>query len=140
MILEPFNPISTAIALNASFVARAFSGDIYETKKILKNAINHKGLSIVDILQPCVSFNKINTFDWFKENTYYLDDKYDSANRIESFKKSIQTDKLPLGIFYINENKKTFEQNINSNKDKKLPLFKNYVNINNLSKIINLKK
>jgi 2-oxoglutarate ferredoxin oxidoreductase subunit beta len=138
VILEPFNPISTAIALNASFVSRAFSGDIHETKNILKKAIKHKGFSIVDILQPCVSFNKINTYDWFKKHTYYLDDTYDSANRTEAFKKSIQSDKLPLGIFYIN-NKKTFEQNFNNYHHKKTPLFKNRMNIDNLSKLLNSK-
>ncbi len=66
VILEPFNPIAVAIALEASFVARAFIGDIEETKEILKKAVVHKGYALVDIFQPCVSFNKINTFQWFK--------------------------------------------------------------------------
>jgi 2-oxoglutarate ferredoxin oxidoreductase subunit beta len=139
VILEPFNPISVAIALNASFVARAFSGDFKETKNILKKAIRHKGYSLVDILQPCVSFNKINTFDWFKENTYYLDDKHDSTNRIEAFKKSIKTEKLPLGVFYINKNKKTFNQNLNVHRLIKKPLFENKVKIDYISKLINIK-
>lgn len=60
--LNPFNPISIAIALDASFVARVFAGDIKETKKILKKAILHKGYALVDIFQPCVTFNKINTY------------------------------------------------------------------------------
>ena len=137
VILEPFNPISTAIALDASFVARSFSGDINETKNLLKKAIKHKGFSIVDILQPCVSFNKINTFDWFKDNTYYLNSKYDSLNRIEAFKKSIQSDKLPLGIFYLNKNRKTFSQNMKNYEHKKTPLFKNKLKFNNLLKLIN---
>ncbi len=140
VILEPFNPISTAIALNASFVARAFSGDVKETKNILKKAIKHKGFSIVDILQPCVTFNKINTFDWFKKNTYYLSESYNLINRIEAFKKSIQKDKLTLGIFYINKNKKTFEQNFKIYGEKKIPLFKSKLKINSLSKLINSKK
>jgi 2-oxoglutarate ferredoxin oxidoreductase subunit beta len=140
VILEPFNPISTAIALNASFVARAFSGDIKETINILKKAIKHKGFSIVDILQPCVSFNKFNTFNWFKNNTYYLNDKYDSSNRVEAFKKSIQNKKLPLGIFYINKNRKIFEKNINKYQDNKIPLFKNKLKIDSLSNLIKSKK
>jgi len=140
VVLEPFNPISTAIALDASFVARAFSGDIKETKNILKKAIKHKGFSIVDILQPCVSFNNINTYDWFKENTYYLNSKYDSSNRIEGFKKSIENKKLPLGIFYINKKRKSFEQNFKINQDKKIPLFKNELKISSLSKLIKSKR
>jgi 2-oxoglutarate ferredoxin oxidoreductase subunit beta len=140
VVVEPFNPISTAIALDVSFVARAFSGDIKETKNILKKAINHDGFALVDIFQPCVSFNKINTYDWFKEHTYYLDDNYDSTNRIEAFKKSIQRDKLPLGVFYMNKNKKIFEQNFKTyHKDKK-PLFEKQVEMDNLSKLINLKR
>jgi 2-oxoglutarate ferredoxin oxidoreductase subunit beta len=140
VVLEPFNPISTAIALDASFVARAFSGDIKETKKILKKAIKHKGFSIIDILQSCVSFNKINTYDWFKENTYYLDNKYDSSDRIEAFKKSIENKKLPLGIFYINKKRKSFEQTFKIYQDKKIPLFKNELKIDSLSKLIKSKK
>ena len=139
VVVEPFNPISIAIALDASFVARAFSGDNKETKNILKKAINHDGFALVDIFQPCVSFNKINTYDWFKEHTYYLDDNYDSTNRIEGFKKSIQSDKLPLGVFYMNKNKKTFEQNLKTYQQDKKPLFEKQVKMDNLSKLINLK-
>lgn len=113
---EPFNPIATAIAQDASFVARAFCGDIEQSKEILKKAIQHKGYSLVDIFQPCVTFNKINTFKWFKENTYYLDENYDCSNRLKAFEKSLETDKFPLGIFYINENKTVFEET-EANKD-----------------------
>lgn len=110
VINEPFNPIATAIAQDASFVARAFCGDIDKTKEILKKAIEHKGYSLVDVFQPCVTFNKINTFKWFKENTYYLEDSYDPFNKIKAFERAVEEEKLPLGIFYINENKTTFEE------------------------------
>ena len=140
VFLEPFNPVSTAIALNASFVARAFSGDVEKTKNILKKAIKHKGFSIVDIFQPCVSFNKINTYNWFKENTYYLNSKYDSSDRIEAFKKSIEKEKLPLGIFYINKKRKSFEQNFKFHQDKKIPLFKNELKLDILQKLIESKR
>ena len=121
VILEPFNPIAVAIALNASFVARAFVGDIEKTKEILKKAISHKGYAIVDIFQQCPSFNKINTFEWFKQNTYYLEDSHDPYNRIEAFKRSIETEKFPLGIFYINK-RNSFEENHDLYKDNKDPL------------------
>jgi 2-oxoglutarate ferredoxin oxidoreductase subunit beta len=140
VFLEPFNPISTAIALDASFVARAFSGDVKETKNILKKAIKHKGFSIVDIFQPCVSFNKINTYDWFKENTYYLNSNYDSSDRVEAFKKSIEKEKLPLGIFYINKKRKSFEQNFKFQQDKETALFQNRLKQGSLSKLIKSKK
>lgn len=110
--MEPFNPISVAIALNASFVARTFIGDPDLTKEILKKAILHKGYALVDIFQPCVTFNKLNTYQWFKEHTYKLEDSYDPSDRTEAFKRSIETDRLPLGIFYINDKNKTFNENL----------------------------
>jgi len=121
---EPFNPMAVAISLGASFVARAFSGDKEKTKEIIKKAILHKGYSIVDIFQPCVSFNKINSFKWFKENTYYLDDNYDPTNQVEAFKKALETDKFPLGVLFINEDRKTsFEENLVAYEDNSTPLF-----------------
>jgi 2-oxoglutarate ferredoxin oxidoreductase subunit beta len=140
VVSQPFNPISIAIALDASFVARAFAGDIEETKKIIKKAILHNGYALVDIFQPCITFNKINTYDWFKEHTYYLDSKYDVTNRIDAFKKSIEQNKLPLGIYYINKNKKTFEQNLKTYKQNKKPLYKRQNKMDKIIKLINSNK
>ncbi|MGQ9665258.1 MAG: thiamine pyrophosphate-dependent enzyme [bacterium] len=119
----PLNPVALAIALDASFVARAFIGDIKQTKEIFKKAISHKGYALVDVFQPCVSFNRVNTYEWFKNNTYYLEDAYNPQDRIEAFKRATETDRLPLGIFYINENKKTFEENLIVYKIDKTPLW-----------------
>lgn len=112
---EPFNPIATAIAQDASFVARAFCGHIEQTKEIFKKAVQHKGYALIDIFQPCVTFNKINTFKWFSDNTYYLEETHDPHDKLKAFEKAIENDKLssgklPLGIFYINENKTIFEE------------------------------
>ena len=73
--------------------------DIEQTKEIMKKAILHKGYALVDVFQPCVTYNKINTFRWFKENTYYLDDTYDPHNRIEAFKKVTDTGKVSTGCY-----------------------------------------
>lgn len=100
VVFEPFNPLSAAIALNCSFVARAFAGDVERTKEILKSAVLHRGFSIVDVLQPCVTFNKLNTYQWFKENTYYLEDSYSDSDRQAAFARCVETEKLPLGIFF----------------------------------------
>ncbi len=109
---EPFNPLAVAIALNASFVARAYAGDIPRTKEIIKQAIQHHGFALIDIFQPCVSFNKVNTFQWFKEHTYYLEPEYDPADRLKAFQRALETDQLPLGVFYVNKQRKTFEDNL----------------------------
>ena len=81
VFLEPFNPLAVAIALNAGFVARAFAGHIDQTKDIIKKAVTHRGYALVDVLQPCVTFNKVNTYQWFKEHCYYLEDSRDSSDR-----------------------------------------------------------
>lgn len=123
VFLEPFNPLAVAIALDASFVARAFIGDIEKTKEILKKAITHKGYALVDIFQPCVTFNKLNTWQWFKEHTYYLEDSFDPHDRIAAFKRIVEEDKLPLGIFYTNPDKSTFEDNVGIYRQDSRPLF-----------------
>ncbi|MBN1898787.1 MAG: 2-oxoacid ferredoxin oxidoreductase [Spirochaetes bacterium] len=124
VVLEPFNPLTVAIAFEASFVARCFAGDTEKTVDIVKQAIIHKGYALVDILQPCVSFNKVNTFQWFKEHIYYLDASYDPRDKIRAFDTAGEKEKLPLGIIYQSQDKKTFEENLVAYKDNKTPLYK----------------
>jgi len=109
---EPFNAISVAIALKAPFVARAFSGDIERTKEIIKEAILARGFSLVEILQPCISFNKLNTFAWFKERIYYLDENHNPEDIRKAFEISLERERFPLGIIYRNKERKTFEENL----------------------------
>ncbi len=124
VMVEPFNPIAVAVALDASFVARAFVGDAPKAKEIFKKAILHKGYALVDIFQPCVSFNKVNNYQWFKEHTYYLEESYDPHDRNQAFKRATEKDKLPLGVFYINPNKSTFEENVGVYNQNKEPLYR----------------
>ncbi len=109
VMLEPFNPIAVLVALDAPFVARASVGDSEQTKEIIKQAVSFKGLAVVDIFQPCVIFNKMNTYQWFKENTYYLPDDYDSNDRTQAFEKAIETEKLPLGVIYRRDGRELYE-------------------------------
>ncbi len=110
VILEPFNPLAVAIALDASFVARASISDSEQTKEIMKQAINHKGFALVDIFQPCVTFNKLNTFQWFKDHSYYLEEEYNPRDRVQAFQRALETDKYPLGVFYIGPERPVFEE------------------------------
>jgi 2-oxoglutarate ferredoxin oxidoreductase subunit beta len=111
-ILEPFNPMTVAISLDASFVARVYSVDVDRTVEVLKAAIAHKGYALVDVLQPCVTFNKVNTYEWFRENSYYLEDSHDPEDRVEAFRRASEKDRLPLGVFYVNAGKRSFEENL----------------------------
>ena len=139
VINEPFNPLAVAIAMNASFVARCYVGDSVQTGEILKKAITHKGYALVDIFQPCVSFNKVNTYQWFKEHTYYLDNTHDTGNRVAAFAKAIETDNMPLGIFYENS-KTTFEENTGVYRNDQRPLFRRELDVSKLTAAINAKK
>ena len=136
VFLEPFNPLAVAIALDASFVARAFSGDAEQTKEIIKQAIKHKGYALVDIFQPCVSFNKLNTLEWFKKNSYYLNDSHDPSNRNEAFKKATENGPFPLGIFYLNQDKNSFEENIGIYQENQKPLYERDLDIGKLKSLI----
>jgi 2-oxoglutarate ferredoxin oxidoreductase subunit beta len=108
----PFNPILMAIAAGAGFVARAFAGDKPHLVSMMKQAIEYKGYSIVDILQPCVSFNKINTYAWYSQRVYKLDSRYDPANKRAAFEKAMEFgDKIPLGVIY-QESMRTYHEKI----------------------------
>ena len=107
---EPFNPIAVAISMGATFVARAYCADIKTTKEIIKKAISHVGFAVIDVLMPCPTF-KVNSYQWFKENVFYLEDEYKPNDRAEAFKRAIEPEKIPLGIFYIEKGRNTFEEN-----------------------------
>ena len=132
----PFNPLALAVSLDASFVARAFIGDEKKTAEIMKQAIRHKGFALVDIFQPCVTYNRVNTFRWFKDNTYYLDESHDPQNRIQAFQKTLEADPYPLGVFYTNPRKPTFEEASEAYLDNKKPLFDRDVDIEKLSNLV----
>ena len=107
---SPLNPIALAISQGASFVARSFSGDPDHLVEMMKQAILHKGFALLDILQPCVTFNKVNTYQWYRERIYKLDSNYDPTDIVKAFEKSLEWgDKIPIGVIYKNE-KPIFEE------------------------------
>jgi len=110
VISEPLSPLALAIAAGATFVARSFSGDKEHLKRMIKAAVNHKGYALIDIMQPCVSFNKINTFKWYKDRVYQLDENYNTNDKGAAIIKAMEfgDDGIPLGILYKEEGKPTF--------------------------------
>ena len=107
---EPLNPVLLAIACGAGFVARGFTGHKAQLISLMKQAIEYKGYALVDILQPCVSFNKTNTFAWYNERVYELDDTHDAQNKPAAMQKAMEFgEKIPLGILY-REEKSTYHQ------------------------------
>ena len=132
---EPLNPILLAIAAGAGFVARAFTGRREHLIEIMKKAIEYKGYAIVDILQPCVSFNKLNTFGWYNKRVYELEEDYDYEDKMLAIAKSMEFgEKIPLGIIY-QEAKPTFHEK-NMVLKQGIPLLERKTNSEFLSKLI----
>lgn len=99
---RPVNGVSLALGAGATFVARGFTGDSKHLSKIIEAALQHKGFSFIDVLSPCVTFNRLNTFDWFRDRVYRLEDEdHDTTDIGLAFAKSQQWgNKIPTGIFY----------------------------------------
>lgn len=108
---EPLNPLALALSLGCTFVARGYAGDVPNLNRIIQAAISHKGFALVDIFQPCVTFNKIQTYAYFLQNSYNLDKEegYNRGDWNAAMAKARQTDKYPLGILYQAE-KPTYEE------------------------------
>ncbi|TFG10214.1 2-oxoacid ferredoxin oxidoreductase [Candidatus Heimdallarchaeota archaeon] len=113
-IENPLNPIAVAISAGATFVARGFSGDLQHLTYILKEAIAHRGFAYVDVFSPCITFNKMQTFNYFRERVYKVEetdhDKEDFYAALDLSNQRFIKDNLPIGIFYQIENRTTYEE------------------------------
>jgi 2-oxoglutarate ferredoxin oxidoreductase subunit beta len=108
----PINPIALAIASGATFVARGFAGDIDHLAGLIKSGIQHHGFALIDILQPCVSFNHKNTYSWYRERVYKLEDDYDPGSQPAALEKAREWgDRIPIGLIY-QVSRPTFEEQI----------------------------
>ncbi len=121
VIEEPFRPVATAINGGATFVARGYAGDPAHLKELFKQAMQHKGFAFVDVFQPCVTFNKLNTYPWFQERVYKLEG-HDVTDKWAALKKAYEDEesgykKVPIGVFY-KVDKPTYESNLPQIKDK----------------------
>jgi 2-oxoglutarate ferredoxin oxidoreductase subunit beta len=103
---NPVNPIALAIVSGASFVGRSFAGDVGHLTSLIKEGVAHKGFSLIDVLQPCVSFNHKNTFQWYRERVYKVEDEngYDPSDKKAALEKAQEWgEKIPIGIIYMKE-------------------------------------
>jgi 2-oxoglutarate ferredoxin oxidoreductase subunit beta len=117
---EQLNPMALAVALDCSFVARGFSGDSKHLRGLIKEAVNHKGFTLIDILQPCVTFNKINTYQWYKQRVYHIEPEYNPEDRMGAFKRALEWgERIPIGIIYRNH-RLILEERVPVIKDKPL--------------------
>ena len=97
----PFNPLSVALAAGAGFVARGFSGRPDHLAELMKSAIRYNGYALVDILQNCVTFNKLNTLTWYNSRVYELDQSHDTGDLNKAMALAMELDdRIPLGVLY----------------------------------------
>jgi 2-oxoglutarate ferredoxin oxidoreductase subunit beta len=103
VVAERFNPVALAVAMHAGYVARSFTGSVDHLAGMIEGGIAHRGFALVDVLQPCVSFNKVNTFAWYRKRCYELED-HDPSDWDTSMKLAMEWDeKIPLGVIYSND-------------------------------------
>ncbi|WP_422486833.1 2-oxoacid:ferredoxin oxidoreductase subunit beta [Gudongella sp. DL1XJH-153] len=115
--VEPVKPLALSLTMGAGFVARGFSGDIPQLVELMKEAILFKGYAHLDIFQPCVVWNKVNTFQWYKDRVYKLPEDYDHTDFNAAYAKALEFgDEIPTGILYKVE-KETYEDRFEFIKD-----------------------
>ena len=100
----PLRPLALAVACDCSFVARGFSGDVEHLAALIEAGIQHQGFALIEVLQPCVSFNHQNTYEWYRQKTYKVGQEYDPADRAAAFAKALEWgEHIPLGVIYKKE-------------------------------------
>jgi len=100
---QPVNIVRLALSVGATFVARSYAGDINHLSALMVAAVRHKGFAVVDILQPCVSFNKLNSYEWYQKRIYHLEslENYDPANLQQALQVGAEWgEKIPVGLFF----------------------------------------
>ncbi len=119
-INDSINPIALAVTSGYTFVARSFAYDTALTKDLIKQAVSHRGMALVDVLQPCPTYNDINTNEWYRKRIYNLDEDPEVHEKSETLGKMteaiknayLEEDRIPVGVFYKNELVPTYEERI----------------------------
>ncbi|AKP47289.1 MULTISPECIES: 2-oxoacid:ferredoxin oxidoreductase subunit beta [Bacillus] len=113
--IEPaLSPMELALTSGATFVAQGFSSDIKELTALIEAGIKHKGFAFINVFSPCVTYNKINTYDWFKENLFKLSDveNYDPSNRALAMNTLMEHNGLVTGLIYQNTEQPSYQEQI----------------------------
>ena len=133
---QPLNPMALALASDISFLARGFAGDIEHLSGLIQAGIAHHGFALIDILQPCVSFNHRNTFQWYRERVYKVEEGgYDPTDKMAAFARALEWgDKIPIGVIYQQE-RPVYEEQLPQLK--KAPLVKQPIDPLKLEALLN---
>ncbi|WP_313432592.1 2-oxoacid:ferredoxin oxidoreductase subunit beta [Siminovitchia terrae] len=127
-IERALSPMETALISGATFVAQSFSSDIKDLTATIEAGIQHKGFSIINVYSPCVTYNKVNTYEWFKENLTKLSDieGYDPTNRTMAMNTLMENNSLVTGIIY-QEERPSYQEMVKGYADK--PLVQSQLNL-----------
>ncbi|REE94500.1 2-oxoglutarate ferredoxin oxidoreductase subunit beta [Paenibacillus taihuensis] len=117
-IESTLSPLEIAMSAGATFIAQSFSSDLKQLTSLIEAGLNHKGFSLINVFSPCVTFNKVNTYDWFKENIVNLDQfpDYDPSNRVAAMNKIMETNGMLTGLIYQNKERQSYESMISGFK------------------------
>lgn len=109
---QPVSPMKLALSVGATFVAQSFSTDLKELTSLIEAGINHDGFSLISVFSPCVTYNKVNTYDWFKDNLTKLSDieGYDPSNREMAMQTLLKTEGLVTGLIYQNKERPSYQE------------------------------
>ncbi|MBA4603719.1 2-oxoacid:ferredoxin oxidoreductase subunit beta [Thermoactinomyces mirandus] len=121
-IESPIHPMEMALTAGAGFVAQAFSSDLKQLTGLIEAGIKHKGFSLINVFSPCVTYNKMNTYDFFKEHLVNLDEdsEYDPSNRHMAMQKLMENNALVTGLIYQNKEQPSYEEMIKGFKEEPL--------------------
>jgi 2-oxoglutarate/2-oxoacid ferredoxin oxidoreductase subunit beta len=110
-IESPLSPLEVAMAAGASFVAQTLSSDIKGMVDLIEKGIQHKGFSFINVFSPCVTFNKVNTYDWYKEHVKNLGEieGYDASDRVNAMRVLMENQGMVAGLVYQNTEKQPYE-------------------------------
>lgn len=126
VIEYPVNPLSLVLSSGGSFVARGFTGEVDHLAEIFEKAIKHVGFSLIDVLQPCVTFNKVNTAEFYKSHVYKLQKQeqafkgaLEKASEWPQTHENADRGRIPIGIFW-QKRQKAYHENLSQLKDSSL--------------------
>ncbi|AEI44254.1 2-oxoacid:ferredoxin oxidoreductase subunit beta [Paenibacillus mucilaginosus] len=110
-IESALSPLEVALAAGSTFVAQSFSSNLKQLTHLIEEGMKHKGFSFINVFSPCVTFNKVNTYEWFKEHIVDLEETpdYDPSNRVSAMTKIMETNSLVTGLIYQDKSKKSYE-------------------------------
>jgi 2-oxoglutarate ferredoxin oxidoreductase subunit beta len=105
-------PLEMALAAGGTFIAQSFSSNLKQLTALIEAGLNHKGFSLINVFSPCVTFNKINTYDWFKEHIVNTEDiaDYDTSNRVMAMTKLMETNGMLCGLIYQDTQRKSYQE------------------------------